>query len=207
GYIDTFAEARKLLVEELNGTLVTVAKDVKIQVEFNPALVAGYRLIGYENRLLAKEEFNDDARDAGDIGAGHTVTALYEVVPPGRSVPASNVDSLKYQTATAETRPPSSELFTIKLRYKTPDGTNSQLMTIPYTDTGAGIEVASADFKFAAAVAAFGMILRGSEHRAGATMTMVRDLASPGNTSPYRAEFLDLVESAVGLAAQSASVR
>jgi len=195
GYIDTLAEARKLLVEEMNSTLVTVAKDVKIQVEFNPAQVAAYRLIGYENRLLRKEEFNDDAKDAGDIGAGHTVTALYEVVPPGRPIPAAGVDPLKYQTAAAEPRPASGELFTIKLRYKTPDGTNSQLMTIPFTDRGTRLETASVDFKFAAAVAAFGMLLRGTEHKGAATPTMVRDLAKPGNNSAYRAEFLELVES------------
>jgi Ca-activated chloride channel family protein len=196
GYIDTLAEARKLLVDELNGTLVTVAKDVKLQVEFNPAHAAAYRLLGYENRLLRKEEFNDDAKDAGDIGAGHTVTALYEVVPRGCTVPAGAVAPLKYQAAAAQPQTPSGELFTIKLRYKAPDGTNSHLMTIPFTDTGAGLEAASSDFKFAAAVAAFGMILRHSEHKGAASLTLVRTLAAHGNDSASRAEFLKLVDSA-----------
>lgn len=203
GYVDTIAEARKLLVEELNSTLVTVANDVKIQVEFNPAQTRAYRLIGYENRLLTKEEFRDDTKDAGDIGAGHTVTALYEVVPLGEPFGISPVDPLKYQTPTTEQRPTSDEMFTLKLRYKAPGGTNSQLMTLPFTDAGAALDTASTDYKFAAAVAAFGMTLRNSEHRGSATAHMVRQLGAPGNNSKYRAEFLELVESAARLTAQA----
>jgi Ca-activated chloride channel family protein len=207
GYIDTLAEARKLLVQEMNGTLVIVAKDVKIQVEFNPAQAAAYRLMGYENRLLRKEEFHDDTKDAGDIGAGHTVTALYEVVPAGHPMKIPGVDPLIYQAPATERRPASTEMFTIKLRYKASDGTNSQLMSIPFTDTGARLETASTDFKFAAAVAAFGMILRSSEHKGAATLKLVRQLAAPGSNSAYRAEFLELVAAADRLATQTAAAR
>lgn len=207
GYVDTLAEAHKLLVEELNGTLVTVANDVKIQVEFNPARAHAYRLIGYENRLLTKEEFRDDAKDAGDIGAGHAVTALYEVVPSGQTIRISPVDPLKYQTPATEKRPPSNEMFTLKLRYKAPGVTNSHLMTLPFIDAGAALDTASTDFKFAAAVAAFGMILRDSEHRGSATPQMVHQLAAPGNNSSYRTEFLKLVESANRLRPQAATPR
>src|SRR5205814_6202602 len=140
-YIDTINEARKVLVEQLSGTLVTIAKDVKIQIEFNPRTVESYRLIGYENRLLAKEDFNDDTKDAGEIGAGHTVTALYEVVPAGGDAPQvrPKVDELKYQKPAASTPPPatSPELLTVKLRYKEPDGATSKLLEFPVTDAGA----------------------------------------------------------------------
>ncbi len=137
GYVDSFAEGRKLLVDQMGGTLFTIAKDVKIQVEFNPAKVAGYRLIGYENRLLAKEDFNDDKKDAGEIGAGHAVTALYEIIPAGQPLPdRPSVDPLKYQpvpelTAQTATRSESSELLTVKLRYKAPDGDTSKLLSFP----------------------------------------------------------------------------
>ncbi|MEI9896475.1 MAG: YfbK domain-containing protein [Chthoniobacter sp.] len=164
GYIDTLIEAKKLLADELSSTLVTIAKDVKIQVEFNPAQVAAYRLIGYEKRLLAKEDFNDDTKDAGEIGAGHTVTALYEVVPAGGEVPTqfAKTDELKYQVpadkpAEVERRKVPAELgkemLTLKLRYKAPDGDVSKLLEFPLTDTGATWEKSSQDFRFAAAVA------------------------------------------------------
>ena len=148
-YVDNRSEARKVLVEEMTGTLVTIAKDVKIQVEFNPAKVAGYRLIGYENRVLAAEDFNDDKKDAGEIGAGHTVTALYEIVPAGKKVDAAAVDELKYrapaQLLTTERRRgerrrtstmPSDELLTLKIRYKEPDGDTSTKLEFPITDNG-----------------------------------------------------------------------
>src|SRR5215467_8608744 len=121
-YIDDAREARKVLVEQIGGTLVTIAKDVKVQVEFNPAVVGRYRLLGYEKRLLKKEDFNDDRKDAGEIGSGHSVTALYELVPPGEAIEAPSVDPLKYQTASAPRETASVESFTVKLRYKEPDG-------------------------------------------------------------------------------------
>ena len=201
GYIDTIREARKLLVEQMDGTLVTIAKDVKIQVEFNPARVAAYRLIGYENRALANEDFNNDAKDAGEIGAGHRVTALYEVVPVGGAIPTPGVDPLKYQQppAAPSTVVPSDELLTVKLRYKQPEGETSQLLEVPYTDSGSGWATASRDFKFAAAVAGFGMILRQSPHRGNATLSSVLELARESGTIDahgYRTEFLQLVETA-----------
>jgi Ca-activated chloride channel homolog len=203
GYIDTLAEARKVLVEQMTGTLITIAKDVKVQVEFNPARVTAYRLVGYENRLLNKEDFNDDKKDAGDIGAGHTVTALYEVVPAGKKVNVPGVDPLKYQTpAAAKDGPASKELLTVKLRYKQPDGDASKLIETPVADTGATAERASADFKFASAVAAFGMLLRDSQYKGEATFASVRELAAASkgqDPGGYRAEFLALVEKAATL--------
>ncbi len=200
-YIDTINEARKVLVEEIHSTLVTIAKDVKIQIEFNPARVAGYRLIGYENRVLAHQDFNDDKKDAGDIGAGHTVTALYEIVPAGRTVKgASKVDDLKYQVKRALTKDAASdELLTIKLRFKQPDGDKSTLREFVVRDRGARLADANADFRFAAAVAAFGMLLRDSEHKGSATMQMVLDLAENGigdDPFGYRLEFVSLVKKA-----------
>jgi Ca-activated chloride channel family protein len=199
-YIDTLAEGRKVLVEQMSGTLVTIAKDVKIQVEFNPAQASAYRLIGYENRLLNKEDFNNDQKDAGDIGAGHTVTALYEVVPVGVELDTPGVDPLKYQKPTQLSKAADSEeLFTLKLRYKEPDGETSKLMVAPITDTGRRYAQASGDFKFASAVAAFGMVLRDSPHKGTASFASVRELAQEGqgrDVEGYRAEFLKLVESA-----------
>ncbi len=178
-YIDTLNEARKVLVEQLASTLVTIAKDVKIQVEFNPAQVSAYRLIGYENRLLRKEDFNDDTKDAGDIGAGHAVTACYELVPAGTAVPTPAVDPLKYQQPVI-TSPAarSGELLTLKIRYKEPDGNKSSLLEYVVRDSGARFGSASPDFKFAAAVAAFGMILRDSPHKGNATMDSVLQWAT-----------------------------
>lgn len=202
-YIDSLHEARKVLVEQMNGTLVTIAKDVKVQVEFNPAQVSAYRLIGYENRLLRKEDFNDDTKDAGEIGAGHTVTALYEIVPPGRALASPAVDPLKYQKpARPSPEPASKELLTVKLRYKQPDGDKSSLIERPVTDKGAGYAAASRDFKFAAAVAAFGMVLRDSPHKGSATLDGVLELADEGrgpDRSGYRTEFLSLVKKAQAL--------
>jgi Ca-activated chloride channel family protein len=200
GYVDNLDEARKLFVEQLSGTLVTIAKDVKIQVEFNPAQTVAYRLIGYENRLLLKEDFNDDTKDAGEIGAGHTVTAFYEIVPPGKEAKLPDVDPLKYQTATASVPThASSELLTAKLRYKLPEGDTSRLIEVAVSDDGRAYAEASSDFKFASAVAGFGMILRDSQHRGKATLDAIQQLAKEGkghDTIGYRAEFLQLVRQA-----------
>ncbi|HRG55397.1 MAG TPA: DUF3520 domain-containing protein, partial [Lacunisphaera sp.] len=207
-YIDTLAEARKTLIEQAGGTLVTIAKDVKIQVEFNPAQVAAYRLIGYENRLLAKEDFNNDAVDAGEIGAGHTVTALYEVVPAGVPVPndVPAVDALKYQPVKdSESRIQhgnSSDLLTVKIRYKEPAGDVSSKLEFPLRDTGARFADASPDFKFAAAVAGFGMALRDSPHRGSLTLAQVTEWGRAGlgpDAGGYRTEFLSLVAAAAAL--------
>ena len=164
-YIDTIAEARKSLVQEMGATLVTVAKDVKLQVEFNPAHVGAYRLIGYENRLLRSEDFNNDAKDAGELGAGHSVTALYEIIPPGGDIPNANVDRLKYQTRNAAAG--GADLATVKIRYKDPDGDTSRLMTqVIGTSTQ---RVPSHNFQVASSVAQLGMLLRDSPHKGNAT--------------------------------------
>ena len=233
GYIDTLAEGRKVFVEQMAGTLFTIAKDVKVQVEFNPAQVGAYRLIGYENRLLAKEDFNDDTKDAGEIGAGHTVTALYEIVPAGKDVPgAPVVDDLKYQAPQAgksEIRNPSSaesdsakalrrdgegfakaspksetsgEMLTVKLRYKQPDGDVSKKLEFPLTDRGATWEKSSRDFRWAASVTSFGLLLRDSPHKGSANWNMTLELATEGkgdDRDGYRAEFVGLVEKAKAL--------
>ena len=202
-YVDSLQEARKVLVEEMGGTLITIAKDVKIQVEFNPALVGAYRLIGYENRILRAEDFNDDTKDAGEIGAGHTVTALYEVVPAGKEGTLPGVDALKYQKPVEAARESKSgELLTLKLRYKEPDGTISKLIQVPVSDRGTNWAQASRDFKFASAVAALGMILRDSPYKGNATLGSVLDLAEAGkgeDKQGYRAEFIELVGTARGL--------
>jgi Ca-activated chloride channel family protein len=199
-YVDRLSEARKALVEQMAGTLVTVAKDVKIQVEFNPESVRAYRLIGYENRLLRPEDFKDDTKDAGEVGAGHTVTALYELVPAGGPWSGPTVDPLRYQgprSPTAAAR--SGELLRLKLRYKEPEGQESRLEEWTLVDRGAGLGEASPDFRFAAAVAAFGMILRASPERGDATLETVLRLAGEGRGPDpwgYRAEFVELVRKA-----------
>ena len=194
-YVDGLLEARKVLIEEMGGTLLTLAKDVKLQVEFNPARVAGYRLIGYENRLLADEDFSDDTKDAGELGAGHTVTALYEVVPAGLDVPRA-VDALRYQPGPAD--PPTAvfegELMYVKVRYKDPDGTRSKLLEQPVADR---VRSASSDLRFASAVAGFGMLLRDSEHAGDLTLDDIVGLAEGGRGNDprgYRGEFIRLVE-------------
>lgn len=200
-YVDSLDEARKVLVKEAGATLVTVAKDVKLQLEFNPAVVAGYRLIGYEDRMLADQDFNDDKKDAGELGAGHSVTALYEVVPVGVPVPAAKVDALKYQTPAAATGG-SRELATIKLRYKAPTGGASRLLSRPVTDGGARLEATSADFRWSAAVAGFGMLLRGSAERGALSWKLVEGLAKGAvgqDGEGYRREFLLLLARAAGL--------
>jgi Ca-activated chloride channel family protein len=200
-YIDGITEAKKVLVDQMVGTLVTIAKDVKLQLEFNPAQVGSYRLIGYENRVLATADFNDDRKDAGEIGAGHTVTALYELVPPGAEKAA--VDGLKYQPEDkAKAVVPADlkkELLTVKLRYKEPTGETSKLLEFPLNDSGHKWEQSSVDFRWAASVASFGMILRDSPHRAGANWELVDELAAEAkgeDRKGYRAEFLKLIDKA-----------
>ncbi|MCG3178884.1 MAG: hypothetical protein BIFFINMI_01214 [Phycisphaerae bacterium] len=200
GYIDNAAEARKMLVEQLTGTLVTIAKDVKIQIEFNPVRVGAYRLIGYENRMLRAEDFNDDTKDAGEIGAGHTVTALYEIVPAGAQEDLPGVDPLKYQQPTRPSAEATDgEWMTVKLRYKEPAGETSKKLWLTVSGPGGRLSQASGDFKFAASVAAFGMLLRNSEHKGNASWDLVSELAADGKGADahgYRAEFIDLVKKA-----------
>ncbi|MBV9080826.1 MAG: von Willebrand factor type A domain-containing protein, partial [Elusimicrobia bacterium] len=203
-YIDTALEAKRVLVFQMGATLFTIAKDVKIQVEFNPARVASYRLIGYEKRLLNDEDFNNDAKDAGEIGAGHTVTALYEVVPAGLGEWKSGVDPLKYQTRTpVDTADRSGELLTVKFRYKAPQGEKSHLITTVLKDEGARpIQRASENLRFAASVAAFGMILRESPFIGKFSYDDAANLAAGAlgdDPDGYRAEFVRLVKAARGL--------
>jgi len=198
GYIDTIEEARKILVEQLSGTLITIAQDVKIQVEFNPETVGAYRLIGYENRLLSKEDFNDDTIDAGNIGAGHTVTAFYELIPKGAE-DMPKVDPLKYGTP-ATSNGNLDELLTVKLRYKLPKETESSLLSFPVLVSSvrkAGEE--SEDFRFASAVAGFGMLLRDSPYKGNAGYDSIFKLAQTAvgkDSSGYRRGFLELVKKA-----------
>jgi Ca-activated chloride channel family protein len=196
-YLDTPAEARRVLIEAASGTLVTIAKDVKIQVEFNPTRVKSYRLIGYENRRLQAKDFNDDRKDAGEIGAGHSVTALYEVVPVEAEGPVSSVDPLRYQQPGVPTDvAKGSEMATVKLRYKYPDGNTSKLLSVALTDGSRPIEQTSANLRFAAAVATFGMVLRGADHRGTASYDMAQSLARDAlgqDPNAYRAEFLRLI--------------
>lgn len=201
-YIDSDAEARKVLVEQMGGTLVTIAKDVKIQIEFNPAKVGAYRLIGYENRMLRAEDFKDDTKDAGEIGAGHTVTAIYELAPPGSALKLPDVDPLKFQKPATPEPNVSDDLLLFKLRYKQPDGNVSKELQQPLKDAGKRYAEASGDFKFAAAVASFGMLLRDSPHKGNATFGSVVELAQEGlgpDPSGRRKEFLDLVRKAQSL--------
>lgn len=207
-YVDTLAEARKVLVQEMGATLFTIAKDVKLQIEFNPAKVASYRLLGYENRLLRKEDFNNDAKDAGDIGAGHSVTALYELVSPGAGDATPGVDPLKYQSTHVTAASP--ELLTLKLRYKEPRSETSKLLTYAVNDTGAELASASDNLRFAAAVAEFGMLLRDSKHKGDATYDEVRRLAQKSlgrDFEGYRRDFLTMIEDAQRLAPESVASR
>ena len=203
-YIDNIQEAKKVFVTQMRATLFTIAKDVKIQIEFNPTKVAAYRLIGYENRMLKKEDFNDDKKDAGELGAGHTVTALYEIIPVGvKSEFLTSVDDLCYQneskistnyTAVAS----SGELLNLKLRYKKPDETKSKLIVSPLKDENIALSKTSDNFRFSAAVASFGMILRNSEYKSNSSYQQVIELAKAAkgkDTEGYRTEFLKLVES------------
>jgi len=203
-YIDTFSEAKRVLVEQMASTLLTVAKDVKLQIEFNPGEVQAYRLLGYENRLLADEDFNDDAKQGGDIGAGQVVTAFYEIVPKGVAVGSSTADPLKYQEPMKARKTPKGELLTVSLRYKTPRGRTSSLIRAVVPDTGTRLDRATADFRFASCVAAFGMLLRDSPYKGSATFDSVLQVADDAvreKPSKYGTEFLELVARARALRA------
>jgi Ca-activated chloride channel family protein len=199
-YIDNLQEARKVLVREFGGTLFTIAKDVKFQIEFNPSKVESYRLIGYENRLLNDEDFNDDTKDAGEMGAGHNVTALYELIPTGSDERIPSVDPLKYQVSGSRDNQEndfSGEYLTIKLRYKKPDGATSMLLEKPVRGYINDLEDASENLMFAAAVSEFGMILRDSEFKGNATLEGAINLASRAkgeDEDGYRAELIRLIK-------------
>jgi secreted protein with Ig-like and vWFA domain len=206
-YLDSFEEAQRVLVEQMDATFVTIAQDVKAQVEFNPARAGAWRLLGYEKRALAHQDFNDDRKDAGEIGAGHTVTVLYEVIPPGVAPAAAPVDGLKYQRpaapaaapAPAAALVPSDELLTLKLRYKRPGEAQSRLLEFAVKDDGRRFEQAGADFRFAAAAAGFAMMLRDSPHRGTLSFGQVSEIAAAARGADpggWRAEFLTLVKKA-----------
>jgi Ca-activated chloride channel family protein len=206
-YIDSLSEAQKVLVEEAGGTLVTLAKDVKLQIEFNPRVVAAYRLVGYENRLLQDRDFNDDKKDAGDMGAGHSVTALYELAPVGEKLDLPGIDPLKYQRPTTLSPMASrEEAMTVKVRYKEPDGVSSSLMSVAVPSRS---EI-TAPLGFAAAVAEFGMLLRDSEFKGQSTYASATDLASKykgADEHGHRAEFLRLISAADSVSRVQASGR
>jgi len=197
-YIDSLSEARKVLVEQAGGTLVTVAKDVKLQVEFNPRVVGAYRLIGYEKRVLEAKDFNDDKKDAGEIGAGHSVTALYELVPAGQEGTVGSVDALKYQTAQATASAQQTEAMTVKIRYKAPDGDVSTLIAATVPDRTTMMP----QLGFAAAVVEFGMLLRDSEFKGSSSFAEALALAERfkgEDAYGHRAEFIRLIGAAEGV--------
>jgi Ca-activated chloride channel family protein len=205
-YLDSLQEARRVLIAEAGSTFVTVAKDVKLQIEFNPRFASAYRLIGYENRMLRKEDFNNDRKDAGEMGAGHTVTALYEIVPAGAAVPNGGVDPLKYQqpvdppARTIATN--STELMNVKVRYKAPDGDTSKVLEFPVRENGRRM---TPNLGFAASVAQFGLLLRNSENRGDATWDKTLSLAREhrgDDRDGYRAEFARLIDLAAALEAR-----
>lgn len=202
-YIDNMKEAKKVLVNEFGGTMFTIAKDVKIQVEFNPAVVQAYRLIGYENRMLNNEDFNDDKKDAGELGSGHTVTALYEIIPVGvASEFVKDIDPLKYQSNTSQVTTDSDELLTVKFRYKEPDGNKSKLITQVVKNQ---IRKSSDNLDWSMAVAGFGMLLRDSEYKGDLNYSDVMALAKSSKGEDefgYRSEFLELVDLAKSMSPQ-----
>lgn len=194
-YIDNIREARKVFISEFGGTLFTIAKDVKFQLEFNPQQVKAYRLVGYENRLLNDEDFNDDTKDAGEMGAGHTVTALYEIIPAGSDETVPSVDPLKYRDNGVINGEKSRDLLTLKLRYKDPDGSKSKLLEMAVD--GKPEKSLSENFRFSAAVAEFGMLLRGSQFKGSSSVTHILDLARDSKGADeegYRSEFIQLVK-------------
>ncbi|MFT4154515.1 YfbK domain-containing protein [Parafilimonas sp.] len=200
-YIDNLSEARRVFVNEFGGTLFTIAKDVKLQIEFNPKKIQGYRLIGYENRLLNKEDFNDDKKDAGELGSGHTVTALYEVIPAGiKDTMLKEADALRYQKTKPLSQPGfNDEVMNIKLRYKKPDGDKSILMEHPLKEENIAFHSTSNNFRFAASVAEFGMLLRNSEYKGSADFLSVKNIAASAvdnDEDGYRKEFIQLVDRA-----------
>jgi Ca-activated chloride channel family protein len=200
-YIDNFEEAKKVFVQEMGGTLHTIAKDVKLQIEFNPAHVKEYRLVGYENRKLKNEDFNNDKKDAGDLGAGHTVTAIYEIIPTGAETTSANkVDALKYQNRSvkrwAKVDP---DWMTIKLRYKKPNEDVSKLLEVTAKDNGISLQATSNNFRYSAAVASFAMTLRDSKFKGNATYDNISEMAQGAlgkDEHGYRKEFLDLIQKA-----------
>jgi len=198
-YIDNITESRKVLVNEFGGTLFTIAKDVKLQIEFNPAKVSAYRLIGYENRMLKSEDFNNDKKDAGELGSGHTVTALYEIIPVGVESEFMKIDELKYQTAKIDPKAVySKELMTIKLRYKKPDSETSKLIVHPLVDGNIPLAKTSDNFRWSASVAAFGMLLRESEYINNFTYDQAIALAETArgkDKEGYRIEFINMMKS------------
>lgn len=199
-YIDNILEAKKVFVNEFGGTLFTIAKDVKIQVEFNPNVVQGYRLIGYENRKLRDEDFNNDKKDAGELGSGHTVTALYEIIPAGvEDQYTGSIDPLKYQdNGTDKKRNYGNEMMTVKLRYKQPDGNTSKLLSNVVKNKVSEFENTSDNFRFSASVAGFGMILRDSEFKGSSDYNKVKKWAESAkgkDKNGYRAEYIRLIES------------
>ncbi|MBO9614725.1 MAG: von Willebrand factor type A domain-containing protein [Dyadobacter sp.] len=202
-YIDNIQEARKEFVQEFGGTLFTIAKDVKIQIEFNPAQVQAYRLIGYENRALRNDEFNDDKKDAGDMGSGHTVTAIYEIVPKGAQTSyIGTTDALKYQQNNANPTGHSDEMMTVKVRYKKPDSEKSILFDLPVKATSVAFEKCTENLRFASAVAEFGLLLRSSEYKGKATYADVIQRARSAfgkDEEGYRSEFVQLVKVAQSL--------
>lgn len=202
-YIDTMKEAKKVLVNEFGGTMFAIAKDVKIQVEFNPAVVQAYRLIGYENRLLNDEDFNDDKKDAGELGSGHTVTALYEIIPVGvESEFVKDIDPLKYQSNNQNVTSSADELLTVKFRYKEPDGAKSKLITQVVENE---IRKSSNNLDWSMAVAGFGMLLRDSEYKGELAYANVLSLAKSAKGKDefgYRAEFIELVGLAKSMSPQ-----
>jgi Ca-activated chloride channel family protein len=198
-YIDNISEAKKVLVKEMNATLHTIAKDVKLQIEFNPTKVKAYRLVGYENRLLADEDFNNDKKDAGDMGAGHTVTAIYEIIPAGSSEALPSVDPLKYQTMQASAGSANDEVMTIKCRYKKPGKLKSIRLSQVVTNERKSFDETSENCKFSCAVAEFGMLLRNSEFKGSSSYKSVLKQAKAAkgdDDEGYRAEFISLVEKA-----------
>jgi len=192
-YIDTFQEARRVLVEQLSGTLLTVAKDVKLQVEFNPSEVEAYRLIGYENRLLEDEDFDDDNKQGGDVGSGHNITALFDVVPHGVDVPGIEARSLKYQKERKPDGKHKGELLTVSVRYKLPESAKSVLLEVTAKDAQMDFTRASTDLRFASAVAAFGMILRDSPYKGQSGIDQVIQVAAAAaGGEQARLEFVEL---------------
>lgn len=198
-YVDNILEAQKVFVKEMGATLNTIAKDVKLQIEFNPLHVKAYRLVGYENRLLADEDFNDDKKDAGELGSGKTVTALYEIIPAKSKESIDNIDTLKYQKTVSQDQIALNEMMTIKFRYKDPKGSESKLIVHPLLAQDETEQKSSEDFRFASSVAEFGMILRDSKFKGKANFKNILTAAreSKGiDTDGYRAEFIKLVETA-----------
>jgi len=196
-------EANKVFVNEFGGTLFTIAKDVKIQIEFNPSKVAAYRLVGYEKRLLNNEDFIDDTKDAGELGSGHTVTALYEIIPVGvESKYVKGSIPLKYQDVKVIESSKNNEIATVKFRYKKPDGQKSIEMVQPISDTEFAFEAASDNLKFSSSVAMFGMLLRGSEFKGNSNFSNLVEIAdgSKGKDKEgYRGEFVRLAKTAGSL--------